>query len=312
MYTTGLLIAGIALGSLIGYEAPELGAKLADYVDYIVLILVSLLFFELRMDKIKPDRADIRFLMIAWLANFIVIPIIGYLVSSLFLSGNPLLFTGLFIYFMAPCTDWMLGFTKIANGNVDLGAKLIPINMISQLLLYPFYLKIFANKSVVLQTSFMDTILYWFLIPFVAAVLVRFTLRRMFSKNWFERISYLVELSIPYTIFLMITVIFSVHIKTITSNVNMFLITLLSVFLFFMITYFLGETLSKLFKLKRPERVLLAMTTAARNAPLMLAVTIVSFPENPLLYAAIIIGMLVEFPHLLLLTRLMSNGRGRE
>ena len=47
------------------------------------------------------------------------------------------------------------------------------------------------------------------------------------------------------------------------------------------------------------------MTTAARNAPLMLGLTTAAFPEQPLIYAALIIGMLVEFPHLTALKHLL-------
>ena len=47
------------------------------------------------------------------------------------------------------------------------------------------------------------------------------------------------------------------------------------------------------------------MTIAARNAPLMLAVTLTALPGQPLIYAALIIGMLLEFPHLTVLQRLL-------
>ena len=45
----------------------------------------------------------------------------------------------------------------------------------------------------------------------------------------------------------------------------------------------------------------------ARNSPLMLGLATVAFPNQPLVYAALIIGMLVEFPHLTILSRLLSK-----
>jgi ACR3 family arsenite efflux pump ArsB len=53
--------------------------------------------------------------------------------------------------------------------------------------------------------------------------------------------------------------------------------------------------------------VLLTMTTSARNAPLMLAVTAVALPGQPVLHAAIVLGMLVEFPHLTALVHLFRR-----
>ncbi|MEM6357949.1 MAG: arsenic resistance protein, partial [Pseudomonadota bacterium] len=47
------------------------------------------------------------------------------------------------------------------------------------------------------------------------------------------------------------------------------------------------------------------ITTAARNAPLMLAVTAIAIPDQPLIYATLVIGMLVEFPHLIGLKQML-------
>ena len=86
---------------------------------------------------------------------------------------------------------------------------------------------------------------------------------------------------------------------------------LLAVFVFFVITAFLGDGISRLFGLRYPEHALLTMTTAARNAPLMLAVTMAALPGEPLIYAALIIGMMVEFPHLTALQHLLVDAQRR-
>ena len=49
------------------------------------------------------------------------------------------------------------------------------------------------------------------------------------------------------------------------------------------------------------------MTTAARNSPLLLGLATIALPDQPLVYAALIIGMLVEFPHLSVLSRILQH-----
>ena len=49
------------------------------------------------------------------------------------------------------------------------------------------------------------------------------------------------------------------------------------------------------------------MTTAARNSPLILGLATIALPDQPLVYAALIIGMLVEFPHLTVLSRILQQ-----
>lgn len=66
-----------------------------------------------------------------------------------------------------------------------------------------------------------------------------------------------------------------------------------------------------MFQLDYPRHALLSLTTAARNAPRMLALTSVALPGQPVIYAAIIAGMLVEFPHLTIVTRLLLRHSSR-
>ena len=64
----------------------------------------------------------------------------------------------------------------------------------------------------------------------------------------------------------------------------------------FLFTTLVGETLAIWLRLPRAQQVVLAMTTTARNTPLMLGVAAVALPNQPIVYATLITGMLIEFP----------------
>lgn len=308
--TTLLLLGAIFLGSIIGLLSPDTGSSLGGYVDYNILVLVSLLFFEVRFEVLSRVTQNLKFLSVAWIANFVLIPTIGFFIASLFLSGQPLFFTGLLIYFIAPCTDWFLGFTKLARGNTSLGTVLLPINMITQLLLYPVYLAVFAREQVGVDiTSIGGTLLNWFLIPFIGAVLIHMVLKKVLPASKFEHLLSFVGRAMPFVIAILVALIFSANIGTIFDHISTFAIILVAVFVFFIVTYYLGEGLSRIFKFDYPEHALLTITTAARNAPLMLGVTAAALPNQPLIYAALVIGMLVEFPHLTVLKHILLRKR---
>ncbi len=105
----------------------------------------------------------------------------------------------------------------------------------------------------------------------------------------------------------LIVCLFAANIGTILDHPVPFAWVLPVVFLFFVSTYLVGEGLGRLLRLRYPELVLLTMTTSARNAPLMLAITSVALPGQPLVFAAIVLGMLIEFPHLTALTHLLRR-----
>jgi ACR3 family arsenite efflux pump ArsB len=304
--TTLFLIAAILIGSLIGVKAPAIGEAAGGHVDPLILGLVFLLFFELRLAPIVRATRHLRFLSIAWVANFLLIPAIGWGVASLFLSGQPLLYTGLLIYFMAPCTDWFLGFTRLAKGDTALGSVLLPVNLISQLLLFPVYLTLFAGANTAVDFAGIASSLWqWFVIPFAAGLGGHQILRRILPPRGFEGVLKTVGFLVPCVLAVLVGCIFAANITTILSHAPAFARILAAVFVFFIITWYLGEFLSRRFRLAQPERVLLTMTTAARNAPLMLGLTTAVMPDQPLVHAAIIIGMLVEFPHLTALSHLL-------
>lgn len=307
---SSLLVASLVAGALFGYFVPATGQWLGNHVDYTLLVLVSLLFFGVRFGALVQAASNLRFLVIALLANFVVVPLIGYGVASLFLASHPLFLVGLVIYFMSPCTDWFLGFTRLSGGNVALGTALIPINMVVQLLLYPLYLQWFTQHAVQVEACIIgSTLLQWFLLPLVVAVAAHHALRLLLEPDRFERVLHGVDQAVPWLIGLLVLQIFAGNVAVILEHRGVFAWVLLAVFVFFVLTFLLGEGISRLCRLRYPEHSLLTMTIAARNAPLMLAVTMVALPGQPLIYAALVIGMLVEFPHLTALRRLLL-GRG--
>lgn len=308
-----LLVGAISLGALVGWLSPDLGERLSGGVDPTLLLVVALLFFEVRLRAVAAGFANLRFMGIAWGANFLIVPVIGFIIASLFLSGQPLMFTGLLIYFISPCTDWFLGFTRMAKGDTALGAALIPVNMFMQLLLYPVWLWLFTRHTGVTDFSAIpEVLLHWFLIPFAAAQALRFALERLLSGTLFARLSEWVGLAIPLVTAALIVQIFAANIGTISGHLGAFAVILIAIFLFFVATFLMGEGLARLFRLPYPQQALLAMTTAARNAPLMLAVTAVAIPDQPLILAAIVIGMLVEFPHLTALKQVLLRQARRK
>lgn len=304
--TTLLLLAAIVAGSVMGGFSSDAGAQLAGCVDPLILTLVFVLFFEVDFLALRSAGGQGRCLALCWVCNFLVIPWLGWGVASVFLSGQPLLLTGLLIYFMAPCTDWFLGFTRLARGNTALGAVLLPVNLVTQLLLYPVYLGLLAGHSTGHGViSLGATLGHWFLAPFLGAVALHMLLRVVLPAGWFAFLRVMAGRLVPWIIAAMVVCIFAANIAVILERAPAFLLILGAVFVFFMLTYFLAEAAARLGRLAYPERALLTMTTAARNAPLMLGVTMAVMPGQPLVHAALVIGMLVEFPHLTALKHLL-------
>ena len=310
--TVLLLPAAILIGLGVGALFPDAGEPFAEWIDPLVLALLGLLFFEVRFEPLRHVSRHLPFLALAWVANFIIIPLLGWGITSVFLGGQAALFIGLLLYFLFPCTDWFLGFTRMARGDVALGTVLLPINLLSQLVLFPLFLTLLAGSSVGVDAGGLwNTMMQWFLVPLASAWLLRVSLQRVLPPVHFERLPRLAGALVPWVLAGLVLCLFVRHTPIIVAHLTAFLRILLAVFLFFALTWLLGEVLARRFRLGHAQHVLLAMTTAARNAPLVLGLTAVALPDQPLVYAALIIGMLVEFPHLTALSHLMMRQERR-
>ena len=307
---TVLLIAAIGLGGLLGHFSPSMGARMAGWVDHTVLLLVGLSIFEISFANLRNGLQNPRFLALAWIMNFVVVPTIGFAVASLFLSGQPLFYTGLIIYFMAPCTDWFLGFTRLAEGDTALGAVLLPINMITQLLLYPLYLYLFANSvTAVAGVTILSTLVNWVFVPFATALTLRLALAYILPAPAFDVLLRWTGIIIPFLICLLIIEVIAANTGIIIQHLSVAGLMLCAIFTFFVIVFIACITVSRAMALPYRQHALLTMTTASRNAPLMLGITAVALPNQPLIYAAIVVGMVVELPHLTVLRHLLLRIR---
>jgi ACR3 family arsenite efflux pump ArsB len=87
---------------------------------------------------------------------------------------------------VTPCTDWYLIFTGLANGNVSLGASILPLNLILQIIFLPVYLLIFMGTEVSFElVTIIQSILFVLVIPLIAANMTKLIARKI---NWQDKL----------------------------------------------------------------------------------------------------------------------------
>jgi ACR3 family arsenite efflux pump ArsB len=296
------------VGSLLGALWPTVADRVGAASDPLIMLLVAALFFTLRLDGLSGLRRAPCTVLLAVGINFLAIPLIAYPLTLLL--PNDALRLGVLIYCLAPCTDWFLGFTRLAGGDTAIGAALIPVQMALQLLLYPLWLALFAGEQADATIAVAGPMLLtWFAAPAAIGLGLRLALRLASTAPRRSRVVRAVDRAVPAIIAAVIVAIFAGNVGTILADSTAFAWVLLVVFVFFAATYALGEGVARLFGLQHAERGVLTMTISARNAPLMLAVTTIALPDQPVVYAAIILGMLLEFPHLAVITQVLRHRR---
>jgi ACR3 family arsenite efflux pump ArsB len=284
-----------------------------NYSEYIIMpaliIMLFLVFIQIPLKDITKSFKNVKFTLTSVCINFIWTPIIISILGKLFLGDSPELLIGFIMLMVTPCTDWYLIFTGIAKGNVALGASILPLNFVLQLVLLPVYVFIIGGSSVQIDiANLTQGVLISLLLPLFGAIIYRKIIIHMKGIDNFE------ENVVPkacdyqgYFLNIAIVAMFASQGKLLLQNPQVLLQLLIPILLFFIINFITSQFVGRKLKLTREDNIALNLTTLARNSPIALAIAVATFPDKPLISLALIIGPLIELPVLFLVSRILLS-----
>lgn len=281
------------------------------YAEYIIMPalmgMLFLVFIQIPLKDVTKSFKNIKFTLTAICINFIWTPIIIFILGRIFLSDSPELLIGFIMLMVTPCTDWYLIFTGIAKGNVALGASILPINFILQLVLLPLYIFLIGGSSVEIDIlNLTEDIIISLIIPLLLAnVFKNISIIKKGLKHFEEKIISKACDYQGYFLNLAIVSMFASQGNVLLRNPQVLLQLLLPVILFFVINLFVGQVVGHKIELSPEDNIALSLTTLARNSPIALAIAVSSFPNKPLISLALIIGPLIELPILFLISKIL-------
>lgn len=311
-FQTLIIMGAVAIGLAVG-QLP-FAAEYAEYtiVPFLLLMLYGL-FLTIPLRQLREAFKNIRFLGASTLINFIWTPLLAWGLGAVFLSDHPALWIGFIMLMVTPCTDWYLVFTSIAKGNVPLGASVLPINLILQVLLLPLYLLLFSGTiETISMAALIESVLLVLVVPFTLAHLTRFILRTRKEVLEHKVMPFFGRAQIVF-LSLAIVAMFASQGSYLLNNMDMVYILIVPILIYFTMNYMLGSAVGRMLRFTYEDSVSLHLTIIARNSPVALAIAVTAFPDQPVIALALVIGPLIELPvlaavsQLLLVTRRMKQ-----
>jgi ACR3 family arsenite efflux pump ArsB len=302
------VLAAVVLGLVVGLTT---GA--GEWAEALVLpalvVLLVLTFAGIHPDAVRGSiRPHPRTAVASLVLNFGVAPLLAGALGLLLLSDQPDLRVGLVMLLVTPCTDWYLVFTATARGNVALGAALLPVNLLLQLVLLPLFVVVLAGSAVSVPLGgLLGGVAIVLGIPLGLAVLTRAIADRAGAGG---RLDALLGRTGPLSLGLLtlaIASIFAANARLVADEPRALARLLLPLLVFFVAAYLLAGATATRLALDRPERVTLTVTAMARNSPVALAVATAAFPDQPLIAVALVVRPLVELPVLSVAAHLLSR-----
>jgi len=170
------IVCGLALGSV----APDVAPRFETLLWPVLAALLYSTFVQVPLLHVREAFRDGRFVLAILLGNFVLIPLLVWLILQ-WLPDDPALHLGVLLVLLVPCTDWFITFTQLGRGNTARAIAVTPLNLLLQLLLLPLYLWLMlpvADFSAAIKTEEM--------LP-AALLLVGFPLvAAAFTEHWIE------------------------------------------------------------------------------------------------------------------------------
>lgn len=280
---------GMFLGTLFPSFAKQNASTMKTLTTVFVFLMIYPMMINLNLEKLVKIAKDPKAVLLSVFYNFIVTPLLSYIIATLILH-NPDLTVGFWLVMLIPGSSMSIGYTGLAEGNIEVATISMGMNFILIPFLLPLLLH-FATRGSDINipiNSLLKTILIVLIIPMFLGDLTRRLIIRKVGEKGFNKKKPLFSIVTMISMLFVVGTIFFMKAKLLEKNWQILIPLVFVTVIYLSAMLPLITWLNKLFGLNYGEHMGIVFLSTGKNNGTAIAIAMLGFNAMVAIPAAVL------------------------